>query len=349
MMRFLFTFVLTLFLFGVFSAPSVSKAVNPTADSSRFDGFVIALAWPKALAKETNDWYDNLMRGIGFNDGGYYRVGHAALVLVNAKDSSCHFFDFGRYHTPVGMGRVRDEQSDVDLTMTTRAQISGKRIQNFDEILCELSSNPATHASGTMYASYVRIHFQKAYHAAKSFQETGYVPYGPFEENGTNCSRFVRTIILAGDPNWAHALRLEVVPMITPTTLYPVASLYHWTKVPGCLDELTERRVIELKELPDTLFRGTLPAPEPPANLPRDCQWLAGESAGSWFHISLNGNEFLITRYAPTGIQECSGYFLLPSDSDFDYTLPFTIDYPSHCSIITLRQEERSIALRLKQ
>ncbi len=325
---------------------SVSAFPINDGDTSRYTGFVVALAWPKAWAKEAGDGYDRLMRGLGFNDGGFYRVGHAALVLVDASDGSCHYFDFGRYHTPVGMGRVRDAYTDHELTIATKAVIDGKHLVNLDAILCEVQSNPSTHASGPMYASYVRIDFEKAVMAAKALQEKEAIPYGPFEKGGLNCSRFVRQIILAGEPNWAHALRLEVVPMLTPTTLYPVSALYHWTKVPGCLDETAEAQKEQLSFLPDSVFRGVLPEPPRPPNVPADAQWLAGESSGSWFHLQMVDDLLMLIRFSRHGEQECvSSLRGVRQRSGINFE-SYSITYPCDCSQVTLRMNSVEKTLR---
>jgi len=310
-------------------------------DSARYSGFAVALAWPKALAKEAGDGYDRLMHGLGFNDGGFYRVGHAAVVLVDAS-GRCLYYDFGRYHAPVGMGRVRCATTDHDLTLATVAQKEGTTIANFDALLCEVQSMVATHGSGPMYASYVQVNFDSAYHEAERLRLEGFLPYGPFEKDGSNCSRFVRSVIVAGEPNWAHALRLEVVPMITPSTLFPVSALYHWTKVPGCLDADAEQRADALRNVPDTIFRKVLPAPEIPTTLPPTSQWLAGESAGSWFVIKHVGGHLLVSRYSAAGVLECTGSyplgFLAPN-------LEPRITYPSDCSRVTLMVNEANITL----
>ncbi len=314
-------------------------------DSASFSGYVIALAWPKAWAKEAGDGYDNFLRGLGINDGGFYRVGHAALVLVNGADGSCHYFDFGRYHTPVGMGRVRDASTDHGLTLSTMAVADGKELLNLDAILCEVHSNPSTHASGPLYASYVRIDFQRAYAMAKEVQMQGMLPYGPFEMDGSNCSRFVRQIILAGAPHWAHALRLSVVPMITPTTLYPFSALYHWTKVPGCLDLDAEATKEQLSALPDSLFRNVIPEPERPATVPITAQWLAGESAGSWFALVPHEHGVVMTRYSASGIQECSVVLSETSRTAWNGLDPYTLTYPSHCERVTVVVNGETVVL----
>ena len=73
--------------------------------------FIIVLAWPEGLTTAAGSWYDKILA-----TNGKYRVGHSALVLVNSKTKKLQYFDFGRYHTPLGFGRARDSQTDPDLT-----------------------------------------------------------------------------------------------------------------------------------------------------------------------------------------------------------------------------------------
>ena len=70
------------------------------SSKNKHNGFAIALAWPETQCKEAVAWYDGLMRMININKNGYYKVGHAAIVLVEDISGRCHYFDFGRYHAP---------------------------------------------------------------------------------------------------------------------------------------------------------------------------------------------------------------------------------------------------------
>jgi hypothetical protein len=254
-----------------------------------YDGFIITIAWPRALAKQTDAWYNDVARVLGINRRGYYRAGHAALILVNAADSSCHYFDFGRYHAPFGMGRVRSATNDHDLTLRTKAHIQGKRILNFRELLEEVLKNPSSHASGPMWAGYVRADFQTARAEAERLQAESPSIYGPFVKGGTNCTRFVRTVALKAKMPLAHRARMAVVPMLTPTPLNNVAALWHHVRIPKkenvVLEECKVRRYC-----PPVLLDTTLPAPPRPVNVPDDAQWVAGETSGSWFQLMPEGD-----------------------------------------------------------
>ena len=119
-------------------------------------GFAIAIAWPETYCKQPGYWYDRFTNLLGFSDNHYYKVGHAALVLINSETKKCHYFDFGRYITPFQHGRVRSEITEHGLKVNTLAQISkdGQRIENFNEILRELQLNHECHGEGALHASY---------------------------------------------------------------------------------------------------------------------------------------------------------------------------------------------------
>ena len=81
-------------------------------------GFVVALAWPANMCRQAGAWYDGLMNLLGISKNHYYRVGHAALVLVKSETGECFYFDFGRYHSPFHHGRVRNATTDHLLSFT---------------------------------------------------------------------------------------------------------------------------------------------------------------------------------------------------------------------------------------
>jgi hypothetical protein len=180
--------------------------------------FAIALAWPQTFCKQPGSWYDSLMHVLGVSKNHYYQVGHAAVVLIN-NHGECHYFDFGRYHAPFGFGRVRNAITDHDLAMQTKALIQGNEITNINEILNELYNNKACHGEGDLHASFTTIDFEKSYLKAKQMQQQSPWKYGPFIWKGTNCSRFVRTTILAGMRLSKNHIKLLLPWSISPTPL----------------------------------------------------------------------------------------------------------------------------------
>ena len=164
---------------------------NKTLLHKEYNGFAIAIAWPETHCKQAGTWYDIPMYFLGINRNGYYQVGHSAVVLVDDETQTCSYYDFGRYHSPHGYGRVRNVDTDHDLCIETKAEIrenlSG--IVNMNQILSELYSNPSTHGSGTIYGAVSRINIDSVLLYVKYLQGTEFISYGPFFSSGTNCSR----------------------------------------------------------------------------------------------------------------------------------------------------------------
>lgn len=177
------------------------------------------LAWPKTPAIQVGSWYEGLMKLLGFNQNGYYMAGHSAIVLVEPKTGQLNYFDFGRYHTPVKHGRIRDNITDPDLKVEIKATFGNKgEIKNLNSILLKLADNKSFHGKGIMYASVNQsIDYKDAYAFAKIMQKRGAIPYGPFEQKGTNCSRFTSSVFRAGNNSLSKKMRLLMPISLTPT------------------------------------------------------------------------------------------------------------------------------------
>ena len=175
--------------------------------------FIIVLAWPEGMVAAAGGWYDKVL-----SNNGQYRVGHSALILVNSTTNELNYFDFGRYHSPFGFGRTRDLETDPDISLKSKPIISKNSIVNIKDILLEISNLKATHGNGSLYASILKnIDFNKAYEKAKEIQNMGLISYGPVVLTGTNCSRFVTTIMLASKPHWLTKLRLKLPFCLSPS------------------------------------------------------------------------------------------------------------------------------------
>jgi hypothetical protein len=87
-----------------------------------FNGFAIAIALPDIYCKQANGWYDGLMHFLGFAKEYYYKSGHAMVLLVN-NSGDIFFYDFGRYHAPIGHGRLRELVTDMMLNFEIKAII----------------------------------------------------------------------------------------------------------------------------------------------------------------------------------------------------------------------------------
>ncbi|CAN5331515.1 hypothetical protein BH23BAC2_BH23BAC2_00370 [soil metagenome] len=286
-----------------------------------FSGFAIALSWPETYCKQAGAWYDTLMQRLGFNHQGYYKAGHAAVVLVQSRTGKCHYFDFGRYHAPFANGRVRSADTDPELKVLTTALIHEDKITNIEDILSEHAKRKACHGSGDLHASICRINFETSWEKALSLQNKSPLPYGPFVLNGTNCSRFVQTILLAGKPNLAMRIKLKFLYTLTPAPITNVKALRHSKVIPVYADKNFYCAI---------RFNDVLPEPPRPEYLPRTAQWLAGEGAGSWFYFKKELDKFMISRYADDGSLEFKTTYQLLNKEAFNLKKDFKTTYLSH-------------------
>jgi len=190
------------------------------------NSIAIALAWPETLCKQTGEWYDKPAKFLGISKNHYYRVGHSAIVLINPENGKCHYFDFGRYHAPLGYGRVRDEITDHELKIHTKALLTDNlELINYQDIIDEIQINPASHGDGQLYAGLSMIDFKKALLKAKDLQNLGIINYGPFIIKGTNCSRFVKSVLVNACLSDALRLKLTFTRTLSPTPIGIVKNL----------------------------------------------------------------------------------------------------------------------------
>jgi hypothetical protein len=112
------------------------------------------------------------------------------------------------------------------------------------------------------------------------------------------------------------------------------------------------KRVRPLVEKPDfcpapksrKFLKGTLPEPPKPEHLPTTIQWLAGEGAGSWFHLEVHPLGISVRRYDPNGVLECYGIYR-GDGQDYSDLTSFRVTHPSHCGIVTLKMNRKELTL----
>lgn len=300
------------------------------------NGYAIAIAWPQTWCKQSGAWYDKYTKWLGFNKEGYYQVGHAAVVLVSIGEGVCHYFDFGRYHAPFKFGRVRNASTDNDLAIKTKAMFNNNDIINLHEIIEELKNNLSCHGTGTIIASYSKINFNKALSRALLLQNLSPIKYGPFTFNGTNCSRFVRTIILAGEPSIFTRFNLLFPPTLTPTPKWITSSLGKYNSL---ISSNHAKPNVQLSASKNINKANVLPEPEKHSEIPYDSKWLAGEGCGSWFSILAIDNLLAVKRFSEEGLIEANNIFRNMELNSINLCETYNLDYPSNDKIITLVQE----------
>lgn len=309
------------------------------------NGIALILAWPQTFCKQPGSWYDPLMHGLGISKNNYYQVGHAAIVLIDQLTGACHYFDFGRYHSPFGFGRVRGIKHDPELEMHTRAQFDKNSfLINYVEILEELAIREACHGDGNLHASQIRINFASAFNKAIQMQNQSPIPYGPFITDGTNCSRFVRSVAVAGNPSFREKFRLLFKWTFSPT---PLGNVRVGSNYQVIMSNNSFKVQTPLKKSKSELQQ-VLRAPVRNAKIPAQAIWLAGEGAGSWFVIEEKEELLIVERLSSRGEKECTGIVTFDKNN-FDPSSPYELSYPSHCENITIFQKGRKIQFEVNQ
>lgn len=186
--------------------------------------FAVVIAWPDTFCKQAGAWYDSIIQPLGFGTGGYYKVGHAAVVMID-NNGDCLYFDFGRYHTPHGTGRVRGSNTDHELEIQTKIAFSNDGEPILDDLYSELNSKEECHGDGLLRAGFIVINYDNCLNYIRKLQSYDYIPYGPFIRSGTNCSRFVRNVALKGVQKKRLKIKLRLPWMLTPSPLWNVKSI----------------------------------------------------------------------------------------------------------------------------
>ena len=314
-------------------------------------GAIVALSWPDTKIRNASSWYDGLMSIMGICKDGYYSVGHAALLLIDYRTGKIRYFDFGRYHTPFGYGRVRDEQSDPELTINTRAEVVEGNIINIKDILLELQDNRSTHGDGKVVCSITDgIDYDLAIASSKSIHGRGAVPYGPFQFTGSNCSRFVARIYKAGFTSYLKKRRISnwYLYFHTPTSNI----IFTHTRENVFIVEQGEFRVEEsmmdiYKNTSKVSKETKIEKTPKKIKLPESVFCLSGTGGDTYFQLDkTNKNHlFRVRRYSEYGELEIDDIFQL-QNIGFDINKPYGFDYISNGIEVKIKQDKKVFVLK---
>lgn len=284
-----------------------------------YTGKIISLAFPDTFVKYSDESVLVLLPLFGIGKNNFLKAGHAAFVLVENKTGKAEYYDFGRYITPYGYGRVRSAVTDVELEIPFKAKFTpDHKIENIEEFLVWLEANPQkTHGDGRLVASVCdHIDYQKARDFVLSIQAKGSVPYKAFGKNGTNCSRIVTDTILAGTDEVSIRRSLLRNKKFTPSTIGNVEK----SAVNNPVYEVTNGVVTvyqgsALKENMTNYFDKKVPQPHHnsstciPEHL-KKADLLTGIGSSAFFDlVAAQDNTYEIIRYTEDGVEDFRGYF----------------------------------------
>lgn len=324
------------------------------------DGIIVILSYPDTVVRPAYWEYSSKIWpkiGIGHKDA--VRAGHAALLLIQKDNPTIQYYDFGRYITTYGNGRVRSEETDPELHIPIKAKFDNNQLSNLKELLLWLDQHPEkTHGDGRLIASINdQIDFSKAKKYIDGLIQQKEIPYGAFIKNGTNCARFVTDTIINSTTKNSIKLKLKSSFLLTPSpigntikgktssTIYQVLnqqiSIYKNRSI------LKEYKLFFAKKLNTEVNLIGTEQPDKKLFSLHNGTWLGGIGSGAWFQIEdkTSENLFKIVRYSYKGEKEFEGFFTTDSNS-FNFQLPYQIVHPTNCLELFIVQNNQTISFK---
>ena len=318
-----------------------------------YNGKIIVLAYPDTFVTMSDEWICKLLPLVGLGTRDYIKAGHAALILIENRTGVARYFDFGRYVTPKGHGRVRGANTDAELEIPFKAEIGDDgNLANLDSFLLWLDRHPEkTHGEGRLLASICdAVNFQMAESFIAELQSRGSIPYGAFDKTGSNCSRFVTDTILKATSEKKIIKALNFNKKFTPSTVGNVekASLGmvyevfqgHIRRFGGSAFKENLTNYFDRKSSSDVSKGNAI------LKLPASAQMLSGIGSAAWFELvqeeGLPLEHFRIRRYNELHDIDFDGVYV---SDEFDAAEPYEFTFDSHCGYCHILQQNKKIKL----
>lgn len=318
-------------------------------------GKIIAIAYPDTFVKMSTEFVCKVLPFLGIGTKEYIKAGHAALIIIDNKTGAARYYDFGRYVTPPGKGRVRGPNTDNELHIPFKAKLDKEgNLANTGQFLLWLDAHPhKTHGSGRIIASVCdTINYNDSITYINQLQTKGSIPYGAFDKQGSNCARFVTDAILAGNHHSSISKALRWNKLFTPSTVGNVEKASLDNDVYEVINGVVEiYKGTALKENLSNYFDKKVPSGlHLQKKLIIPCHFLTLEGVGSSAHFEFITNEvlpknhFRIKRYNEQLEEDFDGVYF---SNEFNSCISFDIVYDSHCAYCHILQKDKKIKLTL--
>lgn len=318
-----------------------------------YNGKIIVLAYPDTFVTMSDEWICKLLPLVGLGTRDYIKAGHAALILIEDRTGVARYFDFGRYVTPKGHGRVRGANTDAELEIPFKAEIDDDgSLANLETFLLWLDKHPEkTRGEGRLLASICdAVNFQLADSFITELQSRGSIPYGAFDKMGSNCSRFVTDTILEATSEKKIIKALNFNKKFTPSTVGNVekASLGmvyeifqgHIRRFGGSAFKENLTNYFDRKPSSEVCEANSI------SKLPASAQMLSGIGSTAWFELvqdeGLPLEHFRIRRYNEQHDIDFDGVYI---SSQFNGLEPHEFTFDSHCGYCHIIQNNKKIKL----
>lgn len=320
----------------------------------------IVIAWPQCTAR-ADESLPIFLRKAGLVKNLNFRVGHAAICLINPQSHEVIYYDFGRYITPRGYGRARSKYTDPELALSTKAVFNDEKdLMNVEQIATELDGKAKyTHGVGPLVFSVSKsIDYIKARTYADEMVMKGYFPYNGLIKSASNCARYVTETIKVSSEDGTVGTKLKYPLTLRPTPLFNVVAaktqdtIYSFEG--GILQFLEKSRRHSISDLsaglletaftkytdsrPDDSVHGEIEEPERPSLLPSNAQWLGGLGEGAWYDISeVSGHTFKGRKFDRMGQLEHEALY---SNEEIQVPVNPKVTYASHYGFFSIEQDE---------
>ncbi|WP_130287606.1 DUF6695 family protein [Aquimarina brevivitae] len=314
-----------------------------------YTGKIIPLAFPDTFVRHSTEKSLKILPYLGIGTKDYVKAGHAALVLIANKTGKAEYYDFGRYITPYGYGRLRSELTDAELQIPIKAEIDRTGdLVNTEELLVWLQQNPdKTHGTGRMLASVCNcIDYESAKKYLNDLQQQGSIPYKAFGLSGSNCSRMVTETLLNSTDHQKIVKGLRKIKKFTPSTLGNVEK----AAIDSPIYEIDkgQLRVYEGSVLRENLtnyfyrYRDNNSVTST-FNFPTHWHYLEGIGSGAYFELQKTDqpDQYVMCRYNDYGRLDFKGIFV--NLTQFDISNPYSFVYDSNCHYFHIMQKGEKI------
>lgn len=324
------------------------------------NGIIVILSYPDTVVRPAYwELSSKIWPLIGIGGKHAIQAGHAALLLIHKNKKEINYFDFGRYITTYGNGRVRSKETDAELHIPINAEFDNGKLINLNEILIWLDKHPEkTHGEGRLVASInTEINFDNAQSYIKKLINKKEIKYGAFIKNGSNCARFVTDTIIASSTNKRITSLLTKSNLFTPS---PIGNVIKGTSTNEIynvenkkISSYKNRSIV--KEYKASFFKKfdiepNLKGTENPNTevfILNDATWLGGIGSGCWFKIEekIDSKTYKIARYTSEGKKDFEDFFTL-NTSSFEYNSSYTFIHPTNCKEVYIEQNSSICILK---
>ena len=319
------------------------------------NAIIVILSFPDTIVRPAYwEFSSKIWPRIGIGTKHAIKAGHSALLLIKKNEPEIKYFDFGRYMTSYGNGRVRSFETDPEIYIPLKASFKNNTLTNLEDILLWLEKYPKkTHGEGRLIASVNhQINYDNAIQFIHNLIDKKEFPYGAFNKNGSNCARFVTDTIINSCTKKSIQLKLKSSYLLTPS---PIGNILKGKTIEMVynvknqqIQEYKNRSILKehntafFKKLDSELNLIGTELPDMETFNLRDATWLPGIGSGAWFKVEekIDALKYKISRYSISGEKDFEAVFTTDNFS-FNLSQNHNFIHPTNCKEMYIKQDNQ--------